>query len=127
VNNEELRNAIDSLKEGGFKGKDIFVYVMVGLPNHTGEDVKNSIFFVANLGAKVKLVEYSPIPGTKDWKETKYPETIDPLFHNNLAFITKTIGWDLYQKLKNLTRVVNYALDLELDWKDLSKEQGFYF
>lgn len=115
VTNKELIDAIDNLEKAGYRRKDIVVYLMVGMPDQEVEEVIQSIVFVSNLGAKVHLAEYSPIPSTVDWK---YAEKIlpsnDPLFHNNSIFPLYRDKSDEFQKVKDLAKVANFATRFDL-------------
>lgn len=99
VTKEELEDAIKALKEAGYKEEQIYVYVMMGLPGQEEKEVRESIDFVHSLGARVKLVEFSPIPGTKDADSLNIGED-EPLLHNNIYHTISTMGYDTYQRLK---------------------------
>jgi len=86
VYNMDFLNAIKNLHKQGFKPEDIGVYIMAGLPLQKKEDVYKTIQFVIDSGAKPKVVEYSPVPGTEMFELAKKvsPFNLDePLFHNN--------------------------------------------
>jgi pyruvate-formate lyase-activating enzyme len=130
VTNEELKMAISNLKQAGFKGKEIGVYVMVGLPEQSPEEVVESILYVASCGAWVKLSEYSPIPGTPDFELIKkilgWSEDHDPLLHNNSTFLLEeeTFNFDTLQNLKKLVRIANYAVELGIGYLTSSSLGG---
>ncbi len=117
VTDDSLANAIDCLEAGGFRRQDLDVYVIMGLPEQTSEEVVNSMLFVASLGAKVRLTSFSPIPGTNDWKKSvelyHMPPNIDPLLTNNSIFPLnrRDFKYNMFQQLKNLSKVLNYGLD----------------
>ena len=96
VRNKEFENALKNLSYAGYYRKDIGVYIMLGLPGSSQEDLKESILYVHSLGAKVILASFSPIPGTLEWEKLKnkgiIKEEIDPLWHNNTIFPLK-LGW----------------------------------
>jgi len=103
VTNEEFKTAVKNLYNAGYKTGEVGAYVMMGMPGQDFKEVEDSIKFVSDLGAKVFLVEYSPIPGTKDWQEYKF-NFRDPLFHNNSIFPLYDIeDWGKFQKLKDFT------------------------
>lgn len=87
ANNEDLRRALNHLKQAGYKLEEIGVYIMAGLPLQRAEEVEESVAFVRELGARPMLVEYSPIPGTPLFEKAKKVSPFDlenePLFHNN--------------------------------------------
>ncbi|MCZ6677560.1 MAG: radical SAM protein [Candidatus Poribacteria bacterium] len=108
VTNDGFTRAVERLKAAGFTAKDIGVYLMMGLPGQPLEEVVESIRFVHERGVPVKLCEFTPIPGTVEWKRASEvygfdPES-DPLLHNNCVF-SVTIGkhrleaWDAVKRL----------------------------
>ncbi len=89
VSNEDLIEACYNLKKAGFKPREIEVYVMVGFPDQEVEEVLETIRFVHHLQIKIKLAEFSPIPGTPLFSRiAKHFKLLqeEPLLHNNLAF-----------------------------------------
>ena len=86
---EELKKAIKNLISAGYKQKDIEVYILAGFVDQTREEVIKSIETVKNLGAVPKIVEYSPIPNTLEFKKIFGKNFIDPLLHNNSVFYVK--------------------------------------
>ncbi len=89
--NELYLKAVEHLLKAGYTSKSIGTYIMVGLPSQTAFDVENSINFVYRAGASPFLSYFSPIPGTKIWKETvlttSFPIEQEPLFQNNTFFL----------------------------------------
>ena len=86
VSNRDFLNAVKNLHQQGFKPEEIGVYIMAGLPFQKKEDVLKTVKFVIDAGAKPKVVEYSPVPGTEMFEIAKRcsPFNLDePLFHNN--------------------------------------------
>lgn len=105
VNNQEFRRAVYSLKKAGYTGEEIGVYLMAGLPGQRAEEVKESIAFVREAGAKSVLTEYSPIPGTPLFEKAKKMSPFDlnePLFHNNSILPCQWEGfsWTDFGRLK---------------------------
>jgi radical SAM superfamily enzyme YgiQ (UPF0313 family) len=87
VKNEELQTAVRHLISAGYKTDEIGIYLLCGLPGQKASEVKESINFVRQCGAKPMLTEYSPIPGTALWAEavkvSPFDITDEPLYHNN--------------------------------------------
>jgi len=87
TDNSSFVNAVKNLKKAGFTKENISVYLLVGLPYQTIEDIIDSVNFAKRYNVKIKLAEYSPIPHTELWKDSvkvsKYNLTEEPLFHNN--------------------------------------------
>jgi len=83
---------------------------MYASPKENLSEVYKSINFVHQLGAKVLLVEYSPIPGTKDWEIYNFNFS-DPLLQNNSIFPLYPLEyWPEFQKLKDYARKLNERL-----------------
>jgi radical SAM superfamily enzyme YgiQ (UPF0313 family) len=106
VDNQEFRQAIKNLKRAGYSGKEIGVYVMVGLPGQRAGEAEESIAFVKETGAKPILVEYSPVPHTPLFEKAKKMSQFDiekePLYHNNTIIPCQWDGFTLadYRRLK---------------------------
>jgi len=102
VTSGEVERALSYLKRAGYLPREVGVYVMMGMPAQPFEEVYETMRFVHKLGARILLVEYSPIPGTKEWEKTGLADDIDPLLHNNSIFpLYKVKDWREFQKLKD--------------------------
>ncbi|NOZ63552.1 MAG: radical SAM protein [Caldiserica bacterium] len=116
VKNEELEVALHNLVRAGYAHREIGVYLMLGLPDASREDLKQSVLYVHSLGAKVFLANFSPIPGTPDWLKLKQRgvvrEDMDPLWHNNTVFPVK-LGWEegRIKEIRLWVKELNRALD----------------
>lgn len=90
VENQALKRAIKHLKRAGYSGEEIGVYIMAGLPEQRVGEVRESIAFVKQGGAKPILVEYSPIPHTPMFEKAKRMSRFnienEPLYQNNSIF-----------------------------------------
>ncbi len=117
VTDDSLANAVDYLEQAGYRRKDLEVYVIMGLPEQSYEEVVNSMIFVVSLGVKVKLTSFSPIPGTQEWiraiELNNMPANIDPLLTNNSIFplSRKDFTTKMSMQIRNLSKVLNYGLD----------------
>jgi|Deesub1362B_J571_1020462.scaffolds.fasta_scaffold00195_32 radical SAM superfamily enzyme YgiQ (UPF0313 family) len=115
VYNEELRQSVAYLKEAGFKKEEIGVYLMYGLPGQHLEEVWEGVKFIMRLGVRVYLAEYSPIPGTEDWRmlvdKGVIKEDIDPLLTNNTVFSLLFSGYseEDIKRLKDFVLEYNRA------------------
>jgi radical SAM superfamily enzyme YgiQ (UPF0313 family) len=87
VTNQDFRHAVRALKKAGFAGEEIGVYLLAGMPGQRIEEVKESMAFVREAGARPRIVEYSPIPGTPLFQKARKLSSFDlenePLFQNN--------------------------------------------
>ena len=125
VTPEALQKAIINLKEAGYKGKDIGVYVLICLPGQPLEEMIESVRYVYECGAMTKLAVYSPIPQTEEWeKAVEYfglDSNADPLLHNDSIYPVrlKGITTDDIQKVKALA--LEYNKKLESDPNSLLK------
>jgi len=50
ISAEGMRDAIENLKAAGYEGKDIGVYVLIGLPGQPREEMMESVRYVYNFG-----------------------------------------------------------------------------
>ena len=108
VTNEEVERALRYLEEAGYSPGQVGIYVMMGMPNQPFEEVYETMQFVHRLRAKILLVEYSPIPGTKEWEKSALNDALDPLLHNNSLFPLYDVkDWKEFQKLKDEARKLN--------------------
>jgi radical SAM superfamily enzyme YgiQ (UPF0313 family) len=86
------------LKRNGFNKREIGVYLMYGLPEQELEEVKEGIKFLKDLGVRINLTEFSPIPNTPCWRELKdrgiITDNIDPALTNNTVFSYLFSGYD---------------------------------
>jgi len=126
VTNKSLKKAINNLEKAGYLKKDIDVYVIMGLPGQPVDEVIESMLFVASLGTKIRLTSFSPIPGTKDWQRSvelyNMPNNIDPLLTNNSIYPLnrKDFNFETFQQLRRFSKVINYGLDIGINYFDQS-------
>ena len=117
VSNSGMIRAVENLTNAGFKASELESYVLMGLPNQSIEEIIGSIIFVNNLGVKVRLASFSPIPGTLEFDravESDFIEKdIDPLLTNNSIFPLKTSGVniDINQKIKTVANKLNRSAE----------------
>jgi len=110
VTNEQFQQAVKNLRQAGFSPNQIGVYILVGLPGQTAQEVKDSIDFVFKAGAYPILTEFSPIPGTPLWpkclEHSPFDLSKDPLMHNNsiLPCQSPQLSWEDYLELKLIIR-----------------------
>lgn len=106
---EVFRNAVRLLRTAGFKTSDIGVYLMIGLPAQTEEEIIEGIRLVIDAGATPKIAEYSPIPGTGEWPHAVESASMnikdEPLLHNNSVFYRLAMS-DAIGLIERLRRVI---------------------
>jgi len=86
TNLEAFYQAVENLRDSGFTGNQIGVYLLVGLPGQAAAQIEEDVDRVLAAGALPKLAEYSPIPSTRMWPDalavTRHPIDSEPLFQN---------------------------------------------
>lgn len=103
----EYRTAVKNLHDVGYTDEDCETYILVGLPNQDIQSVKDTIAFAKDCGARPKLAEFSPIPGTAYFEEAaeKIPLLkTEPLLQNNsvyCSYFSKDIDPQVLQELKD--------------------------
>ena len=91
-----LIDKVSCAHNAGFARNEIGVYVMAGLWGQAPAQVLEEMEFVASCGALVKPVYLSPVPGTPLFERyaAQFPQIkTDPLWHNDVFFITQLDGW----------------------------------
>jgi radical SAM superfamily enzyme YgiQ (UPF0313 family) len=108
---EEYGAAVSYLLEAGYRPDQVETYVLIGLPGQKPHDAAETIHFIKSQGAKAKLAQFSPIPGTPLFGEVlrKHPEVLhEPLLQNNTVyspFVSGEIKPEELQHLKDLARL----------------------
>ncbi len=116
VTNAEFVEAVSRLERAGFSRKDIEVYAMIGLPGQDAEEVRETLEFIHGEGCTIRLVSYSPIPGTEEWDRaviaSDLPLKTDPLLHNPSIYPVRNqkMSWETFKDLKTLAAELNAGL-----------------
>ncbi len=111
VFSEELATAVENLKAAGAEPQDITAYQILGHPFGDIQQLEESMRFVASLGIRGMLADFSPIPGTPDGDYcSRWVDMNEPLFHNKTAFPIILLGFDEYNRLKDLQRKLNRSV-----------------
>ncbi len=117
VNENEFLRALKNLERAGYPRWKVETYLIVGLPGQTPQQVEEAIKFVHNVGARVRLAVFSPLPGTPEWEITRntlnWPKDVDPLLTNNSIFplANANFSWEDLQELKLLVNRGNHSLE----------------
>ncbi|MBN1795256.1 MAG: radical SAM protein [Sedimentisphaerales bacterium] len=108
VFSEELAQSVEYLKLAGADLNDITAYQILGHPSSDIQQLEESMRFVAELGIRGMLADFSPIPGTPDGDAcSKWVDLSEPLLHNKTAFTIIRTGFDESNRLKDLQRKLN--------------------
>jgi radical SAM superfamily enzyme YgiQ (UPF0313 family) len=122
VSTEIFERAVNALLGGGFSRSMIEVYILAGLPEQRCEDVKDSIDYLADLGIRAHIAEYTPIPHTKLFDEfhalSRYPIAEDPIYQNNALF---PFAWEGFTE-KDLASLKVYAREKRDSTSEAAKE-----
>jgi radical SAM superfamily enzyme YgiQ (UPF0313 family) len=111
VDNRDLERAVFFLKGAGYSSKEVGVYLLAGLPEQNYEEIEASIRFAHDLGVRVYLEEYSPVPGTPDYERSGLSKDADPLLHNNSALpLYNPERYRDFQRLKDINHRFNDLL-----------------
>ncbi|MBN2220046.1 MAG: radical SAM protein [Kosmotogaceae bacterium] len=87
VSLDDIFMAVENLSAAGFTSREISAYIMINLPGQSEEDVLTSLRICEELRISPSLNEFTPIPGTLQWKELTirgvFEKDIDPLLLDN--------------------------------------------
>lgn len=90
ISNQEAEAAVEHLKWAGFRGEEIGFYLLCGLPGQERKEMEDTVEYVASLGVRPVIAEYSPVPRTALWPDALASSPLDlagePLYHNNSIF-----------------------------------------
>ncbi len=111
VFSHELIRAVDCLLKAGADNLEITAYQMLGHPDGNLKQLEKTMQFVHELGIRIMLADFSPIPGTPDGdKCSQWTDLSEPLNHNKTAFPIRFIGEDTVNEFKDLARRLNRKL-----------------
>lgn len=85
VSPDAFIQAVRVLKDAGFSG-ELHAYVLFGLPGQSEDSVKRTLDLALSEGVKPHLAEFSPVPGTLEFKRSGLDDNADPLLTNNTAW-----------------------------------------
>lgn len=108
IYSDELAHAVTHLIRAGADPRQLYAYLIVGHPQGDEQDVVASMQFANNLGIRVMLSEFSPLPGTPDGENCRrWVDLAEPLWHNKTAFTMRQLGQREINRLKNLANALN--------------------
>ncbi len=118
VVDSDLVRALQHLEKAGFPRREVTVYLIMGLPFQKPQEVEDSIRYVHDLGAKVSLSSFTPIPGTREWhlavEHFHFPQD-QPLLTNKSIYPLRHDGFDVadFDRLKAMATEGNRLLNEE--------------
>jgi radical SAM superfamily enzyme YgiQ (UPF0313 family) len=111
----ELEEALTHLVRAGADRHLMTAYLILGHPHGLQQDVERSMHFAHDIGLRVMLSEFSPIPGTPDGERCReWVDLDEPLLHNKTIFPLMFLGDMEVQRLKSLSRDLNRRLEANL-------------
>lgn len=103
---DEFAAAMEHLKSAG--ADIVSAYIVLGHPAVDDQEIESSMQFVHLQGAKIKLAEFSPLPGTPDGEKCgQWADLGEPLSHNKTAFTFRRLGASRLNHLKILAAELN--------------------
>jgi radical SAM superfamily enzyme YgiQ (UPF0313 family) len=115
VYSNEFAQAIENLDKAGADLSQVTAYLILAHPQGDQQNVEASMHFAHDLGIRVMLSEFSPIPGTPDGEMCRQWVNLDePLMHNKTAFPIFFLGESEVNRLKQLCQKLNQKLDQSL-------------
>jgi radical SAM superfamily enzyme YgiQ (UPF0313 family) len=116
VDRDLFVRAVEALWAVGFTAREVAAYVLVGRPGQDVETVRATVAYAQRLGVQVRIAQFSPIPGTREWEAAVAAGDIsadaDPLLHNNSLYPCANACTDAgaWEALKVQIREGNRAL-----------------
>jgi radical SAM superfamily enzyme YgiQ (UPF0313 family) len=113
----EFMRSVTFLENAGYPRRRIEVYAMMGLPGEKAEEVQETLRLVNGEGCTIRLVCYSPIPGTGEWEGavawSVLPLAQDPLLSNPSVYPVRNreMSWEVYENLKTLAAELNATVE----------------
>ena len=111
VYSNELAQAVQNLTAAGADRRGRHASLIIGHPNSEEQAVEDSIQMAHQLGIRVMLSEFSPIPGTPDGEQCRrWIDLDEPLWHNKTVFTQRRLGATEVNRLKLLVSELNHRL-----------------
>jgi radical SAM superfamily enzyme YgiQ (UPF0313 family) len=110
ITRDELETAVGALKKAGYGPGEFTVYLMLGAPAAGLDEVLDGIEFVHELGGKISLSEFSPVPGTRLAEEIKI-DLEEPLMQNNSIYPFIGGDWEEVMRVKHRASYLNSLFD----------------
>ncbi|MFP4461166.1 MAG: B12-binding domain-containing radical SAM protein [Thermotogota bacterium] len=109
VTNNDFYRAISILNRSGFTKKELSAFIMINLPGQGFKEAIEIHDVCKRLDILPEINEYTPIPGTIDFKkvfgENKLPTGFDPLLLNNTIL---SFSWNNGLTIEEIELIKNY-------------------
>ena len=111
VYSDELASAVEQLLRAGARADQISAYLIIAHRAADHQQAEESMLFARDLGIRVMLSEFSPIPGTPDGEICRrWVDLDEPLWHNKTVFPLMFLGAKEGTRLKGFSRELNRTL-----------------
>ena len=101
-------SAVENLVSAGAQRNNIIAYLILGHPASDLQQLEASMRFVNDLGIRVMLAEFSPIPSPPDGELARaLVDLSEPLNHNKTAWPITFLGADRVNHFKSLCHNLN--------------------
>ena len=108
VYSDEFVRAVENLVAAGANPMSITAYLIMGHPHGDQQEVEASMRFVHDLGIRVMLSEFSPIPNTPDGEAcSQWIDLSEPLWSNKTIFPILFLGAAEVDRMKDLCHRLN--------------------
>lgn len=81
-----IEKAVKALRSAGYKEGEFSSYILGALPGQNIERLEEDICFLNSLGARVRIAEYAPVPGSLVFSNLPEKVRAEPLLHNNSIY-----------------------------------------
>ncbi|MDO8302104.1 MAG: B12-binding domain-containing radical SAM protein [Sedimentisphaerales bacterium] len=107
----EFTAAVKNLHDAGASPQNITAYIIAGHPTADISDTEASMYYAHQLGVRIMLADFSPIPNTPDGRLCeKIVDMAEPLWHSKTAFPIAFLGDETVNRLKDRCRECNGKL-----------------
>ena len=105
IYSHEMRKAVKYLYGAGFKAEHLAVYLLVGLPGQSKEEIERDIQVVHGMGVRIELASFTPLPHTSLWNNLEKNNLVSDeniLLHNKAVFFLQDKTF-IYQRIKGFS------------------------
>ncbi|MBN2842015.1 MAG: cobalamin-dependent protein [Sedimentisphaerales bacterium] len=112
VNDDFFSQAVNNLKNAGFRACQIGAYILNGLPGQSLEQMEKSAQAVHRAGVKARLCQFTPIPGTPMFNQACQMMNLnpnEPLLHDHSLMLSKSaeVTTEQFQRFKDRVGILN--------------------
>lgn len=103
VDEPSFAHAVEALFAAGFSAREVAAYVLIARPGQSVETARATVQFAHRLGVPVRSAQFSPVPGTAEFRVAVMAGHIapdaDPLLHNNSLYpCADAAAWEEFKQ-----------------------------